>query len=348
MLKRFTQAVFANFRLKLLALTISLGIWFYANSRLVEDLPVTASIAITPPSGYALVYQSDRTARLRIEGPRSLMDTVRDETLQGGLRMKYEMNVSEVHNGGATLDLRPAWLQLGLHDYELVQLRVRNISPPSVRVFVSQLKDKMLPVQVPLSGEPPSGLRVQGEPVTAPGQVLVHGPAIALDSMDSIQTEDVPLWKLTPGVFEEPRVLRRDVQVTLSTGERVDVPIEPQYSTVQVHLRVAGESLAQQNFDKLPLNLLVPLQFRYEAQVEPGEQTVSVTVMAASEELKKLKAEDIRPYVDLTGLADEQIAPGASGPYREPVVVHLPAGVAVDSVQVTPALVTVLLKNPAR
>ncbi len=48
MLKRFTQAVFANFRLKLLAIAISLGIWFYANSRLVEDVPVTASLAITP------------------------------------------------------------------------------------------------------------------------------------------------------------------------------------------------------------------------------------------------------------------------------------------------------------
>ncbi len=132
MLKRFTEAVFSNFRLKLLALVISLGIWFYANSRLIEDVPVTATINITPPNGYALVYQSDRTARLRIEGPRSLMDTVREETLQGSLRMKYNMTVEDVRDmqsGSVTLDLRPSWLQLGLHEYELVQLRVRNISP---------------------------------------------------------------------------------------------------------------------------------------------------------------------------------------------------------------------------
>ncbi len=206
----------------------------------------------------------------------------------------------------------------------------------------------MLPVQVPLSGEPPSGLRIQGEPATTPSQVLVHGPAIALDSMNAIQTEDVPLWKLTPGVFEEPRVLRRSEQVTLDNGQRVDVPLQLHDSTVLVVLRVAGESLAQQTFDKLPLDLLLPLQFPYETQVEPGEQTVSVTVMAGPEELKKLKASDIRPYVDLTGLAGEQIAPGSSGPYREPVVVHLPTGVKVDSVQAAPPLVTVLLKNPAR
>jgi hypothetical protein len=348
MFKRFTEAIFANFRLKLLALAISLGVWFYANSRLVEELPITATIAITPPQGTVLVYQSDRTARLRIEGPRSLMETVRDEAISGALRMKYDMKPGDAHGGWATLELRSGWLQLGLHEYEAVQLSSRNITPAAVSVFVSPVADKALPVRVALTGEPPPGLRIQGEPATAPSQVVVRGPEIALNSMDSISTEDVALWKLTPGVFEEPRVLRRSVTVTLDNGQRVDVPVEPQDSTVQVHMRVAGETLTQQTFSDLPLGLLLPLQFPFEAEVEEGERTISVTVTAGAEELKKLTAADIRPYVDLTGLATEQIAPGASGPYREPVVVHLPIGLAVDSVQATPALVTVLLKNPAK
>ncbi len=276
------------------------------------------------------------------------MDTVRDETLQGALRMKYEMTPDDVRDGWATLEVHPSWLQLGLHEYEFVQLRARNIAPATVQVFVSPIVEKVLPVQVTLSGQPPTGLRVQGEPATAPSQVLVRGPAIAVSSMASVPTEDVPLWKLTPGVFEEPRVLRRDAQVTLDNGQRVDVPLELRDATVLVRLRVAGESVAQQTFDDLPLSLLVPLQFAYEAEVEQGERTVSVTVLAGSEELNKLKADDLRPYVDLTGLAGEKIAPGASGPYREPVVVHLPTGVNVESVQVAPPLVTVLLKNPAR
>jgi hypothetical protein len=348
MFRRLADAIFGNFRLKALALAISLGIWFYANSRLIEEYPISASISINPPQGYALIYQSDRIARLRVEGPRSLMDTVRNEMLQGTLRMKYDMTQKDVHDGWATLDLQPSWLQLGLHEYEFAQLRSRSIAPPTVRVFVSPIVQKALPVQVALAGEPPGGLRIQGEPATAPSQVVVKGPAIALEAMDSIQTEDVQLWKLTPGVFEEPRVLRRDVPVTLDNGQQVEVPLDPQDTSVLVRLRVSGEALAQQTFSGVPLDLLLPLQFRYETQVEEGEETVEVTVTADSEELKKLSAERIRAYVDLTTLAGEQIEPGASGPYREPVVVHLPNGVSAESVQVTPPLVTVLLKNPAK
>ena len=41
MFKRFTSALFANLGLKALALVISLAIWFYADSRLVEEVLAT-------------------------------------------------------------------------------------------------------------------------------------------------------------------------------------------------------------------------------------------------------------------------------------------------------------------
>jgi hypothetical protein len=348
MLKRVTDAIFANFGLKALAVAISLGIWFYANSRLLEEVPITASISINPPQDFAVVYQSDKFVRLRVEGPRSLMDTLRDEMLQGALKMKYDLTDKDLHDGWATLQLQPSWLQLGLHEWEYAQLRSRAITPDTVRVFVSPLKDKVLPVKVTLAGEPPAGLTLQGEPATAPSQVLVRGPAIALDSMDSVPTEDVPLWKLTAGIYEEPRILRKDVQVTLDNGQRVPVALDLSVSTALVSLHVTGQTFTQQTFTGVPLNLLLPLQFRYETQVEEDARTVSVTVSADAEDLKKLSAEKIRAYLDLTALAGEQIAPGASGPYREPVVVHLPAGINAAPVQVSPPLVTVLLKNPAK
>jgi len=348
MFKRLYGALFDNFRLKLLALAIALGIWFYANSRLLDEVPVTAAIVITPPPGYALVYQSDRTARLRAEGPRSLVTTLREEMLQDVVRMKYEMTAQDLQDGWATLEVQPDWLRLGLHDWEFVQLRFRAVTPRTVRVFVSPIVEKVLPVQVALGGEPPEGLRIEGRPATAPAQVLVRGPAIAVETMESVRTEEVPLWQLTAGVYEEPRILRREQQVTLDDGQRVTVPLELGDSTALVRLRLTGETVAEQVFPALPLNFLVPLQFPYEVQVEDTERTVAVTVRAPGADLKGLNSQNVRPYVDLTGLADEAIAPGASAPYREAVVVHLPPQVAASSVQVDPPLVTVLLKNPAR
>jgi hypothetical protein len=348
MLKNLSEAIFANFRIKLLALAISLGIWFYASSQLLQEAPFTASLTILPPHGYALVYQSEQNARLSIEGPRSLMDTLHAEMMGGTLPMRYQMAQSDVHEGWASLNLQASWLQLGLRQYQMVQLRALNFQPASLRVFVSPIEEKTLPVKVSLAGQPPPGLRVQGQPATAPSKVSVQGPAVALDAMSSIPTEEVPLWQLTPGVFEEPRVLRRDVQVTLDNGQRVDVPLTLTDTTVLVQMRVIGQTLAQQTYSELPLNLLLPLQFPFQARVEAGEQTISVTVIAAPDELKKLGAGNIRAYLDLTGLAGEQIAPGASGPYREPVVVRLPPGVNVSSVRTSPQRVTVLLKNPAK
>lgn len=348
MFKRMTDAIFANFGLKALALAISVGIWFYANSRLVEEVPVSASVTITPPPGYALVYQSDKLARVRVGGPHSLMDTVRDELLQGALKMKYDMTEKDLNQGWATLRLQPNWLQLGLHEWEAAQLGARAIAPDTVRVFVSPMAEKVLPVKVTLAGEPPAGLTLQGEPATAPSQVLVQGPAIAVNSMDAVPTEDVPLWKLTAGIYEEPRLLRKEVQVTLDNGQRVPVSLDLSVPTALVSLHVTGQTVTQQTFSGVPMSLLLPLQFRYEAQVEEDARTVSVTVSAEAESLRKLSADKIRAYVDLTALAGEQIEPGASGPYREPVVVHLPAGINPESVQVSPPLVTVLLKNPAK
>ena len=348
MFKRLIAAIFANFGLKILALCISLGIWFYASSRLLEEVPVSASVTINPPQGYAVVYQSDKFVRLRVEGPHSLMETLREEMLQGALKMKYDMTEKDIQQGWATLQLQPNWLQLGLHEWEFAQLRSRAITPDTVRVFVSPLAEKVLPVKVTLAGQPPAGLTLQGEPATAPSQVLVHGPAIAVNSMDSVATEDVALWKLTSGIYEEPRILRKEVQVALDNGLRVPVTLDLSAPTALVSIHVTGQTLTQQTFTGVPLNLLLPLQFRYDAQVEQDARTVSVTISAEAEDLKKLSADKIRAYLDLTALVGEQIAAGASAPYREPVVVHLPAGINAASVTVSPPLVTVLLKNPAK
>ena len=275
------------------------------------------------------------------------MDTLREEMLQGALKMKYDMTEKDLHQGWATLQLQPDWLQLGLHEWEFAQLHSRAITPDTVRVFVSPLAEKVLPIKVTLAGQPPAGLTLQGEPATAPSQVLVHGPAIAVNSMDSVATEDVPLWKLTL------RHLRGAAHPEQGgAGHAGQRPARAGHAGPERPHR-AGQHPRHRR-DPHPADLhrrapepAVAPAMRYDAQVEQDARTVSVTISAEAEDLKKLSADKIRAYLDLTVLVGEQIEAGASAPYREPVVVHLPAGINAASVQVTPPLVTVLLKNPA-
>ncbi len=62
----------------------------------------------------------------------------------------------------------------------------------------------------------------------------------------------------------------------------------------------------------------------------------------------RLEPTQVRPYVDLTPLADEELEPGGTGLYQEPVEVHLPAWVADATATTEPDRVNIRLQNPAQ
>ena len=350
MLKKATEAIFGDFWLKLTALVISLGIWFYANSRLTEEIALRAVLEVTPPPGYALIHQNARSARVTISGPRSLISRLEGEFGRNQFQLKLATVLTEedVTNGMASLKPDRRWLRTDLLERELVQLKVGDISPKEVKVFVSPVVERRLPVDVRVSVHPAPGFLLAEPPSATPPEVTVRGPTIALDSMRSVPTVELTLYEDVRSDLRRRVGLETQVPVILADGTTVSVPLEVSPPTVSAHIAITGEPEKEKVFPDVPLAFMQPARFPFAAAFGEGEERVDVIVRASAAELAKIEARQVRAYVDLSSLADEQVPPGAAVPYRERVRVELPPEVVYTTARAEPDRVTVLLKNVAR
>ena len=347
MSKSRSRPFFADFWLKLSALAISLGIWFYANSRLTDEITCRAVLAVSPPQGYALVYQSAKSVRITISGPRSLVSRLDREFMQVPLRVTANLNEHDLSAGQASLTMEQLWRRADIQERDLVQLKFRGASPGEVRVFASRLVERMLPVRVNVSVQTAPGFLLAASPTATPPEVLVRGPALAVEAMVKVETDELPLYDVRSDV-QRPVSLRPEVAVALPTGEQVAVPLKMEPSGVTVNVSVAGEEQQEQRFANIRLLRMAPPDFPYQIEFGEADDMVTVVVKASPTNLRKLEPAQVRAYVDLSPLASEQIAPGTSAPYRERVHVRLPPGVVYGDARTEPDRVNILLKNAPR
>jgi hypothetical protein len=344
MLKRAFHAVFANLRLKLLAMVISVGIWFYANSRLTSIVDTDAGVDIMPPTGYKVLFQSQSSVHLRLSGPSWLITRLENEFSQRNIKLVRATSEGELANGWVDLKVESDWLKRALSESELLQVSLRSVSPKSIRVFASPEIEKVLPVKVVLSGEPASGYQMTQPALAAPSEVTAKGPAVALGSLQFIETEPIHISNLRSDLRVEP-ALKGEVPVRLENDTVALLPLRLSAPTVVVNVYVSGEKEQEQTFASVPVEFLTPASFPYAAEFQPGGGSVSVTVRASPQELKNLKPGSVVAYVDLGPLASERIPAGTAAPYAEEVVARLPEGVRGTVTRIEPARATLLLKR---
>ncbi len=338
------RAIFGNFWLKLLALIISVGMWFYANNSLIDQKDFDARVTVIPPDGHKIVLQKQQDVRVRVSGPRSVLDRVENDIIHNLTRT---LTVQELKDGWAKLPVDRDWLRFTLPESDIVQLRFKYVTPPEVDVFVSPIRMAVvLPVKIQTSGMPAAGFRLVPEPEATPSEVTVRGPAVAVDGMKFVPTASIPVYGSRSDIYQ-PIALTEDVEVALDSGDRVTVHLALSQTAVDARVYVSGEQEQEQRFDNVPIALTVLPGFPYGVELLEGEVNVSVVVTASPANLKKLKPESIKADVDLTTLADEQIEVGGSAPYKERVRVWLPPDVTYRAVRCEPERVTLLLKNPA-
>jgi len=346
MFRRLFLAVFGHFRLKLMALLIAVGVWFYADSRVTQEVRILAALEVVSPEGMQLLYKTPSTVRLRIAGPNWLVARIEGGVGGRSLKLTHQLTKDEIRDGSAELTIDADWLQSSLPDPEFVQIDFRGVEPQQVRVFVSPLAERVLPVKVRTSGEPAPGFRITEGPVAAPSEVTVRGPAAVLDTLDSIATDDViRLWGERSDVRRE-LALRNTASVALDSNLTIDIPLELSMPTVVANVYISGEKEEKRVFTDVPIELRSPIGFPYEVEIAEGVTTATITVKGPAQEVKRLRPESVAALVNLGSLASQQVDVGATVPYPEQVVGDLPNGVQAQVVSVEPPRVTLLLKNP--
>ncbi len=121
---------------------------------------------------------------------------------------------------------------------------------------------------------------MRGSATATPSELKVKGPALALDALDSVPTQELPLWDMGVGYHRRQRPLRNRVDVQLPNGDTVAVPVHLAEARAVVAVRIAEQERETRTFEDRPLTLWVPQEFPYSAELEDGPQRVAVTVEA--------------------------------------------------------------------
>ncbi len=164
-----------------------------------------------------------------------------------------------------------------------------EISPATIRATVPiEAAGKIIAVFPQLVGTPAEGLAVLDQAVI-PSTVLVDGDQEQLDSLISIQTQPIDITGATGNIS---RIVGLEA---LPEGVTV---IDPLNGRVEVSLQI-GQRGVRQDLPGLKVEV-INLAEGLQAEVDPND--VSVVIVAPSEALEGLTADDIQVQVDASGL----------------------------------------------
>jgi len=212
----FRKALIDDWHLKLLALGITLALWFAVTGL---SKPTTARFSNVRLS----MQSSDNTIT---DSEVSTIDLV----LSGDAR-----KINQIDSLSASVDLRglaPGERTVTLTPTNVFVplppgVKIDDIWPNRVQVKLERVEEKEVPVKIETTGELASNLEVYSRTAT-PSRITVRGPESVLDQLSSISTEKIDLkgrtgdFTLTQPLAvtdSKATVQRGDVSVTFRIGE---------------------------------------------------------------------------------------------------------------------------------
>ncbi|HEX8500097.1 MAG TPA: CdaR family protein [Pyrinomonadaceae bacterium] len=269
--RRWARALlFEDWTLKLLALAITLGLWY----------AVTTQRA--PAQMRLRAVQLDFILPEGVDVGNDPVDEV-DITLEGSQGKLAELNARNLVARADLTELRAGDRVLRLTDKNVSMdlpegVRIVNINPRSLTLHLEPLVERDVPVEARFEGAPPEGFRA-GAVQVAPASVRVRGPESHVAAVERAFTETISL-----AGHRETLVLP---QVAVDIPDHKVVPVE---SSVSVRVEI-GEEQAERRFPDVPVRAATG------APVSP--QTVALTLRGPRSIVEALRPEDVRLVVEV-------------------------------------------------
>jgi len=293
---------------KLAALVIAVATWYaiqpaISYESLISDIPVR--VLVDP--GWAVLEQSSSMVDVHFRGSREGIRYLRQDELEvqvdirgmpygESLTVPLELSHVRAPGGVTPVFIRPAELVLS----------------------VDQESEKRVPVRVHIQGNPPEGYDLETA-TPEPDTVLLSGPRLRLDTIDSVRTTPIDMegrlqsFRLRAGIVPPSKAWVAKVD-----PERVDVEV------------TLVERAASTKLEDVRIRVLQAPGTIRPVEVKPSH--VSLTLLGRADALESLTSQDVHVYVEATTLL-----PGT--PTELPLRVHLPPKVRLDTI--TPDVVTV-------
>jgi YbbR domain-containing protein len=269
--RRWLRALlFEDWTLKLLALGITLGLWY----------AVTTQRA--PAQMRLRGVQLDFILPERVDVGNEPVDEV-DVTLEGSQGKLAELNARNLVARADLSDLRTGDRVLRLSDRNVSMdlpegVRIVNINPRSITLHLEPVVERDVPVEARFEGAPPDGF-TRGDVQVSPASVRVRGPENHVAAVERAFTETISLAGQRETLFL-PQVA-------------VDIPdhkVVPADASVSVRVEI-GEEQAERRFAG------VAVRSASGAPVSP--QSVSLTLRGPRTIVEALRPEDVRLVVEV-------------------------------------------------
>jgi YbbR domain-containing protein len=170
--------------LRATALLLAILLWLFVTIERRGERPsekiVDATVTYNPPPGMIILDPVEKV-RVRLRGSERAIRRVNPFQIdvQGIVHAELEGPV-EVH--------------LGTEDVMMPEgLEVVSLEPSVLRLHVDREVRQLLPIEVPLIGEPAAGAQVAGKPRVVPPEVLVVGPRKVVGALSRVSTNPINL-----------------------------------------------------------------------------------------------------------------------------------------------------------
>jgi len=268
--------VLENTGLKLLALLITGVLWFSVASRPVSQMALNAvSIEFynlsSSPSLIVSKYDT-LTARVYLEGPRDLLDSLR----AGQFSVTADMSSVEPGVRVIPLSVDPSRLP--------ASVKVKEIEPPSIRVTVERVIEKEVPIIPRFEGDPRTGYAVNDWQII-PETVKIGGAESQVRDITEVSTESIRLADRTESFSEQVAIDIGSPSLTIS-----DDGIRKGKVMLTVNI---GEVQKERVVDNIPV---IVEDAPPRARAYP--KLVKVTVYGASSVVDQISVSDVSVEVD--------------------------------------------------
>jgi YbbR domain-containing protein len=299
--------------IRLVSLVAAVAVWYAiraatSNSTLITDIP----LSIQTPPDWTVVDRSAKTVDVAFLGTRDNLRYLNRELIKASVDARHRTD-----NDSFVVSLGPANINAPGN------ARIEFIRPPVLNIRLDREITKQVPVQVETQNLLPDGYEIDKITVT-PATVQLSGPARRLDGIEAVSTMPIDLDGRIRSINKRRIPL---VPADQMAGVELDPP------AVTLDLAIVERSVTSR-FPDLPVLPMLPPGRNLRVDLDPD--VAHLTVKGRPELIKALSSEDIRLFVDATGIKGKR-------PAKLPVRAVLPNGISL--VKAEPATVSAELKD---
>jgi len=204
--------------LRATALLLAILMWLWVTVERRGERPaekiVEATVTYNPPPGMMILDPVEKV-RVRLRGSDRAIRRVNP------FQIDVQVVVRADREGPAEVQLKP-------EDVMMPEgLEVVSIEPNVLRLHVDQEVRRLLPVEVPLVGEPAAGAQLAGSPKVTPDEVLVTGPRKLVGALGNVRTNAISLDGHAFSFTESTLLVSPDPLLQLQTQVvSVEIPMQ--------------------------------------------------------------------------------------------------------------------------